>query len=45
MAISKKLGRAFLGLNLAIVIRALRFGIGDARERLARAFRELRRAL
>src|SRR5262245_23996200 len=41
MAISKKLGKLFVGLNLAIVIRALRFGLGDAKERLARAFRDI----
>jgi SAM-dependent methyltransferase len=41
MTISKKLGKTIVGLNLAIVIRALRFGIGDAKERLARTFRDI----
>jgi SAM-dependent methyltransferase len=41
MTISKKLGKAFVGLNVAIVVRALRFGISDAKERLAQTFHDI----
>ncbi len=39
--LSKTLGKAALSINLAFIIRAFRFGIRDARERLACAFREI----